>query len=378
MYERNGYDWGSLGTSWGSDPIPGSPEVLEGVAATYGSSAENLGRAAENLKRLRSGDQTRSEAVEKIMEKALATSGTLLQVQSRYHTISRALNAYAPELREAQRLSIEAAEAAGPAARRRATARTDNEQARWRTVTFDQGARDQALEDYHRTKSEYLAADAEVNAARAKLDAAIKKRNAAGDKAKNDIGDALKDSPLNDSIGDYLSAAWETIKKVTGAVLEWLWDHIDEICLVIDILSVILALTGVGGPVAAALQVLSKAAKVAHVLANIKQGIQLVDYGLQGLRTGNWGPLVSAVVAIGIGKVLGKGIGGKVKGLAKSGAARHSLKVSQKTVAASNKVLKETIRTGNPASTIIAKRTATLPTYHPGAPTVVTVPYELN
>lgn len=381
MYERTGYDWGSLGSAWGSDPVPGSPEVLENVAATYSASAENLARAAENLRQLRSGEQTRSDAVEKIMEKAVATAGTLDQVQSRYRTVSRVLNTYAPELREAQRMSLEAVEQAGPAVRRREAARVANEQARWRTVTVDQATRDQAMEDYHRTKSAYLAADAELNEARAKLDAAIKKRNAAGERAKQDVGDAIAGSPLNDSIGDYLSAAWEAIKKVTGAVLEWLWEHIDEICLVLDILSVVLALTGVGGPVAAALQLVSKAARVAHVLARIKQGIQLVDFGLHGLRTGDWNNFAAAAAGLGLGilggKVLGKAAGkfsvkNKFSSLASSRALDHRLTVKVKTDKAVSGVFTETLKNNVPREQIIKKVAdgAPLPHYFKAAPTV--------
>lgn len=375
MYERSGYDWGSLGTWWGSDPIPGSPDVLERCAADYRSSEQNLARAVENLRNLRSTDQTRSEAVEKIMASAAATAGSLDQVRERYDTISRALTGYAPELREAQSMSIRAVNQASVAAKSRAAALQRNDAARFRSVTVDQAVRDQALAEYHQSKADYLRADVDVESAKTLLAQAIARRDKAGESAKSLIAGEINGSSLNDTVGDYFSAAWEAIKKATASMLKFIWEHIDEICLVLDILSVVLALTGVGGPVAALLQVVSKAARVAHLISKIKTGVQLLYAAYTGFTTGDWGKFVGQALTLGmnygIGKVLGKA-GGKVGKWVQTRIDFKNAKLITKTTSVSDKVLRGTIDNGNPVSTIIKKMQAgtALQAYHPAAPSM--------
>lgn len=379
MYERSGYNWSSLGTSWGSDPIPGSPEVVDTCAVAYRGSADNLTRAIQNLRNLHSAEDTTSEAVEKIMAKATAVAGTLDQVRERYDTISRALNGYSPQLRDAQRMSIQAVQEATAAVRERQEARARNEAARAKSVTVDQAVRDQALQEYHQSRSDYLRADAKVESAKALLANAISKRDAAGETARGMIAGCIEDSSLNDTIGDYLSAAWEKISKVVESTLKWIWDHIDQICLVLDVLSVILMLTGVGGPVAAALQLVSRAAKVAHVLSKVKMGVNLLKNVYTGLKTGDWNGLVSAGLSFGLswagGKILGKvtdRLGSAASKWVTSAVDARNLKLHVRTEEAAGQIVKKTFLNGNPVDSIAKKvvQGSALPSYFAAAPTV--------
>ena len=129
MYERNDRSWHPLDQS--GDPIPGNPGELESNAAILRSNAGNLGRAVENLRRLRNADNTCSDTVTKIMTLADSTATTLDQVRVRYGTIADALDSYAPQLRAAQRKSLEALEAATSAIQRENEARRRAESAYW-------------------------------------------------------------------------------------------------------------------------------------------------------------------------------------------------------------------------------------------------------
>lgn len=341
MYERSGYDWRSLGQLLGDDPIPGSPDEVERSAAAYQSSAANLQRAASNLRRLRSANETCSEAVDAIMAKADAAAGTLEQVRERYDTIAGALRTYAPELRQAQATSIRAVGLASAAARRRDAAHARNEAARWRSVTVDPQVRDEALREYHESKADYEHASGDVESAKALLRTAISQRDAAGAKAASAITADTQNSPLNDTVGDYLSAAWEKISKVVIDVAKWVWDHIDQISLVLNLLSAIFPPLGV-------------LATIANIAAGIKQGLALYRAVETGIKTGNWNDAIKIGISIGLqlltmkAGVLVDKLGSKASSVVGKLIDKHNLKLIERTGLKSSALQAKVLQNGTP------------------------------
>ncbi len=277
MYERTQYHWAPL--ECGGDPIPGSPSALESDAAVFRSNAENLGRAIQNLRALSHDDETCSEAVSAIMAKASATACTLEQVKERFHTVAASLSHYAPVLRQSQATSLVALGRATEGARRANSARAAAGDAARRSYNVDQGIRDQAVIDYNESLSAVSAATSEVSSAKALLAQAIADRNSAGETAAAMIHQSIDNSPLNDTVGDKWAALWETISKAAVATVQWIWDNIDVICLVLDAAALVLLLTGVGAGAAVALKTVST---IAHGLAVAKASFEV------GIGVGYW------------------------------------------------------------------------------------------
>jgi hypothetical protein len=285
MYERQ-YNWTPLCPS---DPIPGSPDVLDRNAALFRTSASNVGSAITNLARLDCRDENYSEAILKIMEKADSVAASLTLVKSRYEAMEQALTHYAPRLRQAQATSLTALNNATEAARRKNEAWGRIWEAKPRTLSPDTAVRDQAVYEYNRAVSDFGHAKGDIADAKALLAQAIGVRNTAGDTAAGIVREALKDSPLNDDIWDHVGQALASIGKAVVTSVAWIWDHIDEISLVLDVVCLVLTLTGVGAPVAGIIKALSTAARVAKWVST---GKKVLEFGVgvaEWRRTGDPG-----------------------------------------------------------------------------------------
>lgn len=297
MYERQ-YNWTPLCPS---DPIPGSPDVLDRNAALFRTSASNVGSAITNLARLDCRDENYSEAILKIMEKADSVAASLTLVKSRYEAMEQALTHYAPRLRQAQATSLTALNNATEAARRKNEAWGRIWEAKPRTLSPDTAVRDQAVYEYNRAVSDFGHAKGDIADAKALLAQAIGVRNTAGDTAAGIVREALKDSPLNDDIWDHVGQALATIGKAIKIGAQWIWDNIDKISLVLDIVSLILLATGVGAPAGAFLLAVTKVARVVSIASKVAKGVSLLKEGYDfysslgaAQRTGNWSGVVSS------------------------------------------------------------------------------------
>lgn len=320
MYERTGYDWRSVGQLLNNDPIPGSPDELERIASGFRHQADNLGRAAGNLRLLQNRDDTCSEAVTKIMTKASDTAASLDAVKQRYETIGRALEGYAPELREAQRMSIEAVTKASEASRRKQAAAARVESARWRFVSFDEQVRNEAQEDYYRSKADYEHATGDVAGAQALLREAISKRDGAGNQAASQLKDDISSGELNDTVWDHIQVIGDAVVEVG----QFLWDNLD---IIASIVSVAAAFFPVLAPVALALR----------VLTYVKMGVELLGGAIEGFKTGNWNNAIKAGITIGTTLLFAK-FGPQLM----DKAGRAGSKFVTKTVDAKNYLLKHT------------------------------------
>lgn len=330
MYERCQYDWTPL---CAGDPIPGSPDVLDRSAATFRTNAANIGQAIANLARLDCREENYSVAILKIMEKADSVAISLTEVQERYRTLSTEVTGYATTLRQSQATSLRALERATEAARRKNEAWRRIAAAQPGTLSIDQAVRDQAVYDHNRAVTDLRGANGEVASARALLQAAIQERDAAAEKAASRIHEEIDSSSINDTVSDHVANVIGTIGTWVATGLKWIWDHIDTICLVLDVISLVLLATGVAAPAGAFLKGLtltvSALSKGAKVLQLVKKSAYFGSSIAEAQRTGQWGPVVSAggsLAIAGVGFAGGKFLNATAAqsfapGFAKAGAA---------------------------------------------------------
>lgn len=377
MSDRSGLNWALVGHR--SDPITGDPGSVDAHAQHYTATAQNLERAQSNLDNLQSDDLTCSEAVEAILARAREMSGLLQAIEVRYVTIGDALKVYAPSLKEAQRVSAEAvAEATAAAQRKRSSAQAANEAA-LRYKSFDEAERTRAQEDYYTYKAAAARAQGDIDDAKAKVLAAIASRDEAASGAESRIRSVIDESAVNDTVADKIANFLADAGEVIGNVLKWIWDNIDTICLVLDLIAVVLALTGIGGPVAAVLKVVSTLARGARAISMAKKGVAFLSGVVTGVRTGDWSTALNAGMSLGIsfvsakaGRYLSKKAGALAEGYTKQAVDARNLRLHDKTDDAVENIRKQLILNNvgeKSIETNIAKN-AVLPIYHKGASTV--------
>jgi len=111
-----GYQWQPLGLD--TDPVPGDPQAVSAEAAHLASVARTVTGQIATLRRIASDTTETGQHADKIRAAALALAGSLQAVATRYARVSSALAGWAPELEQAQALSIRALdEAESPYAR---------------------------------------------------------------------------------------------------------------------------------------------------------------------------------------------------------------------------------------------------------------------
>lgn len=111
-----GYQWKPLGLD--ADPVPGDPEAVSAEAAHLASVARTVTGQIAALRSIASDATETGQHADTIRTAALALAGSLQAVATRYATVSSALAGWAPELEQAQALSIRALdEAESPYAR---------------------------------------------------------------------------------------------------------------------------------------------------------------------------------------------------------------------------------------------------------------------
>ncbi len=111
-----GYQWKPLGLD--ADPVPGDPEAVSAEAAHLASVARTVTGQIAALRSIASDATETGQHADTIRTAALALAGSLQAVATRYATVSSALAGWAPELEQAQALSVRALdEAESPYAR---------------------------------------------------------------------------------------------------------------------------------------------------------------------------------------------------------------------------------------------------------------------
>lgn len=101
-----GYQWQPLGL--GTDPVPGDPEAVSREAARLALMARMITGQIAALRKIASDNTEIGQHAEKIRSTALSLAGSLQAVAARYTRVSSALHGWAPELDQAQALSLRA------------------------------------------------------------------------------------------------------------------------------------------------------------------------------------------------------------------------------------------------------------------------------
>jgi hypothetical protein len=242
-----GYQWQPLGLA--TDPVPGDPQAIGAEAAHLASVATTITGQVSAMHKIASENTEVGQHAETIRAAARRQANSLQAVAARYARVSSALSGWAPELEQAQALSIRALnEAEMPYA------------ALNRAVSLPSGpdltaAQKQQITDYHAAMRR---AQEQLDTARALLTRATTLRDAQAAYYAAKINQAS-----NDSLTDHHSL-WGDITGFFGHVghaidqdikdVAWI---IKDACEVLEIAAAILATvalfaTGVGWLLAAA------------------------------------------------------------------------------------------------------------------------------
>lgn len=92
-------DWSPLR---GSDPTPGSPDVVAEQARRSGDVAAELRAQVSRLRRIGADEELRGEYADRLRESAEELIGDLQKVERRYARLATALRRWEPQLREGQ------------------------------------------------------------------------------------------------------------------------------------------------------------------------------------------------------------------------------------------------------------------------------------
>lgn len=116
-----GYQWQPLGLD--TDPVPGDPQAITAEAARLASVATTIADQVAAMRKIASDNTEQGQHAATIRTTALSLAGSLQSAATRYHKVSSALSGWAPELEQAQALSVRALnEAEAPYARLHQTA----------------------------------------------------------------------------------------------------------------------------------------------------------------------------------------------------------------------------------------------------------------
>ncbi|UZN03044.1 hypothetical protein [Cellulomonas sp. S1-8] len=207
------YSWYPLATS---DPVPGEPIVVRAGGRHYKEVATAIADAERVLRALVDAQDAVSQAVESIRDRTHAVADHIKKAYARYDAVGSALVAYADELDGAQSDSLDALRTAQSAQQSLDIA--DDAVRRW-TILLDDAA--DLGEDSTTQRRALIAAradrsdaDSTLTRARAALEEAIARRDAAADVAMTDI-----DTGTEDSLHDTWWEDWGA--DVAGVVSTW-------------------------------------------------------------------------------------------------------------------------------------------------------------
>lgn len=300
MTHRN-HDWSPLGL--GGDPIPGDPGLVARQAGTMRDSAGAMLSAADNLRRLEA-PSTCSEAISKILVQSAEAAKLLSEAGARYGSAASALAAYAPHLTRSQDESLAALREAGVHQADEQAAYKKSVGLYWQAkVTIDPAERGQLIHEYRRVAERQAQAKGSLDRAKARLQRAIEERDNAAERAAEAVEAASSGGKLNDSAWDKFNDFVQPLVDAVDVVAKWIWEHIDEISLVMTVLALALAwVPGVN-------VVLAGLATAARVLSTAKAAYTFVTGVAEGFRTGNWGAAGMGAAALLLSAVGGKAVG---------------------------------------------------------------------
>lgn len=268
-------DWSPLAAS---DPVPGDPYEVQMLAGDLRSSAQKISGQVDALRKLCTDEFWDSDAGKVFRDKANDTASHLEKAFARYQQASAALEAYHPELTDAQSLSLQALEDAKDADRRDRAA----------TTALDGKPAD---DPNHATlTNQQSTARTDLDAARSKLRRAQDMRDQAAHRAANAINTVITSDGLKDSAWDKFkhwvddNAGWiSRIADVAG----WIATIFGVLALVVNCIPVIgQALSAVFGAIALVATIV---ALVAHIVLALAGDGSWFDVAMDAIALATFG-----------------------------------------------------------------------------------------
>ncbi len=337
---RRNLDWSPLDV-WG-DPVPGDPGYVTQQSVSMRSSADAMHSAAHNLRRLEA-PATCSEAVAKILVESSKAAELLDEAGDRYHSVAEALATYAPHLTHAQDESFAALQQAIVHQADERAAYKKSVGLYWQAkATIDPVEREHLIQRYKQASGRQATAKGSLDAAKNRLHTAIQERDEAANRAAGAVDAASSGGKLNDSAWDKFADFVEPLVDAVDAVGKWIWEHIDEISLVLTIAAIALAWVPGLNVVLAAL------AAGANVLSKAKAAYAFVAGVAEGVRTGNWGAAAMGATGLVLSFVGGRAVGAVAKKVGAKVGAKVTTAVTtgvRKTLTAANTLLKRRYQT---------------------------------
>lgn len=218
MARPAGYQWEPL--QWDTDPVPGDPQVIATEAAHLKQIARQVHGQVGALRKISVEGVQIGQTPDVIRSAAGALAGKLETVAARYQSVATALRGWGPELELAQRMSLQALNQAEiPYAKL-------HQQAMLPAGPHLPPAQQQEVTAYH---TAMVAAQDELDAARALLGRAIARRDTEGAYYKGKI-DRASDDGLKDR-------GWAWFEDLISHYT-WL---IKDICTALEVVATILA-----------------------------------------------------------------------------------------------------------------------------------------
>jgi len=284
------------------DPVPGDPVEVESTAARHADLAAELRDQAASLRTLASSEGWDADAGRVFAASAKDLARQLDTVRRRYATIADALNAYAPQLRQAQ---SEADAALTQAKAAKAT--SDANQA---PVSLPPEAPAYAREYAEAGRRNTLADAAEdLRRARQRLANAVQLRDVQAGKAASRIRAAIADDGLKDSTWDrfsnWVSHGWDRF-------MAWVHEHAKTIDAIAELAGLLATVIGIVAMVISFIPVLNFLTPVLLGIAAGLTAIALVCHLMLALSgDGSWvdvGFDIFALVTFGFGTKAAAGL----------------------------------------------------------------------
>ena len=327
--------------------LDGEPaEIQDGAKrmTTAGNQLIDASHAVDKL--VNSSDEITSDAFKAIGEKGLVATKQLRAAGMRYQGMARALQEFAGILDEEQRKARAAAQRAQGAKQRKEAARQNYENARQAARTFDKNAQKTAVDNASKAADQYKAADGDYQKEVKIIQDAARRVQEANKDACSKLVTASDNAGLDDSFFDKLK---DFVSKVVNIVVEigkWIWEHIDEICMVLDIVCFVLAFVPGLNLAAGVVKALTTLARVANTVSKAAKFVQTVKtYVTAGksvvsaIQNPTGENISAAITAVG-GTALGKYVSTKVNAKIDAKIESVASKVGGKAGAYTDQLLK--------------------------------------
>jgi hypothetical protein len=322
-----GYQWQPLGLD--TDPVPGDPQAVSAEAAHLASVAATITGQVAVMHKIAGENTETGQHAETIRAAARRQASSLQAVAVRYARVSSALSGWAPELEQAQAMSIRALnEAEIPYA------------ALNRAVSLPSGpdltaAQQQQITDYHASMRR---AQEQLDAARALLTRATALRDTQAAYYAAKINQASNDSLTDhESLwGDITSGIDHLAADLARGIKDTAW-LIKDVCVALEVVAAALAVialfaTGIGWLLVAAFALTATALFFRTLLAATGNGswadvavdvVALATLGIGGGISGTAGLVGRA------GRTLGEAVGVGDRIVTAERAASFSARVSR-------------------------------------------------